>query len=78
MAAIRAAIAAGDAPALAGSAHGLLSSTGAVGAKGAFALARRLEEQGESNQRAPEIFAELEKAMDKTYASLADLTSARA
>ncbi len=71
-----AAIAQGNAPALAESAHKLLSSTGAVGAQRALTLARQLEEQGGSGQlaAASEKFAALEEEIGKTCAALAGFT----
>ena len=67
------AIAKRDAPALAASAHKLLSSLGAFGAKEAGTLARRLERHGLENdfRRTKERFTELERETDKIYAALA-------
>jgi HPt (histidine-containing phosphotransfer) domain-containing protein len=62
-----------DAPALAVSAHKLLSSLGAFGAKEAGTLARRLERHGQENdfRGTKERFTELERETDKIYAALA-------
>jgi PAS domain S-box-containing protein len=61
-----------DAPALAVSAHKLLSSVGAFGAIEAGTLARRLERHGQENdfRGAKERFTELERETDKIYAAL--------
>ena len=62
-----------DAPALAVSAHKLLSSLGAFGARQAGTLARRLERHGQENdfRGTKERFTELERETDKIYAALA-------
>jgi HPt (histidine-containing phosphotransfer) domain-containing protein len=62
-----------DAPALAGSAHKLLSSLGAFGARQAGTLARRLERHGQENdfRGTKERFTELERETHKIYAALA-------
>jgi two-component system sensor histidine kinase/response regulator len=62
-----------DAPALAVSAHKLLSSLGAFGAKQAGTLARRLERHGLENdfRGTKEKFTELERETDKIHAALA-------
>ncbi|MEY2529426.1 MAG: two-component system, sensor histidine kinase and response regulator, partial [Verrucomicrobiota bacterium] len=62
-----------DAPALAGSAHKLLSSLGAFGAKQAGSLALRLERHGQENDFSgtKERFTELEREADKIYGALA-------
>ena len=62
-----------DAPALAVSAHKLLSSLGAFGAREAGTLARRLERHGQENDfhGTKERFTELERETDKIYAALA-------
>ena len=62
-----------DAPALAVSAHKLLSSLGAFGAREAGTLARRLERHGQENdfRGTKERFTELERETDKIYAALA-------
>jgi signal transduction histidine kinase/CheY-like chemotaxis protein/HPt (histidine-containing phosphotransfer) domain-containing protein len=67
------AIAKRDAPALAVSAHKLLSSLGAFGAREAGTLARRLERHGQENdfRGTKERFTELEREADKIYAALA-------
>jgi two-component system sensor histidine kinase/response regulator len=62
-----------DAPALAVSAHKLLSSLGAFGARQAGNLALRLEQHGQENdfRGTKERFTELERETDKIYAALA-------
>jgi signal transduction histidine kinase/CheY-like chemotaxis protein len=62
-----------DAPALAGSAHKLLSSLGAFGAGQAGSLALRLERHGQENdfRGTKERFRELGRETDKIYAALA-------
>jgi two-component system, sensor histidine kinase and response regulator len=66
------AIAKRDAPALAVSAHKLLSSLGAFGARKAGTLALRLERHGQENdfRGTRERFTELERETDKIYAAL--------
>ena len=66
-----------DAPALAVSAHKLLSSLGAFGAREAGTLARRLERHGQENdfRGTKERFAELERETDKIYTAIADFPS---
>jgi PAS domain S-box-containing protein len=72
--AIREAIARQDGAALARGAHKLLSSTGAFGARRAQVLTARLEEQGgrDDFKGAREVFANLEREIDKIYFALAD------
>jgi PAS domain S-box-containing protein len=62
-----------DAPALAVSAHKLLSSLGAFGARQAGSLALRLERNGQENdfRGTKERFTELERETDRIYAALA-------
>jgi len=62
-----------DAPALAVSAHKLLSSLGAFGAKEAGSLALRLERHGQENDfgRAKERYTQLERETHKIYTALA-------
>ncbi|MEY2496188.1 MAG: two-component system, sensor histidine kinase and response regulator [Verrucomicrobiota bacterium] len=66
-----------DAPALAVSAHKLLSSLGAFGARQAGSLALRLERNGQENdfRGTKERFTELERETDRIYAALADFPS---
>jgi CheY-like chemotaxis protein len=70
---IGAAIEQRDAPALAVSAHKLLSSLGAFGAKQAGSLALRLEKHGQENDfyGTKERFTQLERETHKIYAALA-------
>jgi len=62
-----------DAPALAGSAHKLLSSLGTFGAQHAGSLASRLERHGRENdfRGTKERFEELERETEKIFAALA-------
>jgi PAS domain S-box-containing protein len=78
--AIRESIAQRDGAALARSAHKLLSSIGAFGAKNALALAVRLEECGQYNDfaGAQERLADLEREINQIYATLADFAGAAA
>ncbi len=67
-----------DAVALTRSAHALLSSLGAFGAKEAQRLTRELEEMGRRNdlQQADKAFAPLQRSTDRIYAAMELLTGA--
>jgi PAS domain S-box-containing protein len=77
LAAVRAAVAKGDAPALAAAAHSIKSSVGVFSKSGVFEAARALETQGrESDLRGGrESLARLESEMDRLTESLGSLAS---